>query len=300
MDTGTDLSIYTNIFGWYYYGLFIQLISSYGLWIIGFLVILWGATFSQASKNGRYDPRSSLLYAEYNIYLMLFILVFAVIPTIGVGTSFFHNGGKISENTDTAFDALSASAPASIKIPAAWFIVWKLNGGITSVMRAALPNDVNVRQALTQFQDLMISDSKVSSEVAKFNSNCHQPALASYNALSRTYPDSALLANINRDLESSVPFTQDRFSENPQPMYNVNYQGNAGFMNHLYGGNVPTCTSAQDPNAVVCMPPGPAIDNTMVRANSTGFQNCDEWWSGAGGVATKVVDGRLHLPLASQ
>ena len=291
MDTGTDLSIYTNIFGWYYYGLFIQLISSYGLWIIGFLVILWGATFSQASRNGRYDPRSSLLYAEYHIYLMLFILVFAVIPTIGVNTNFFHNSGKTSGNTDTSFDALSASAPASIKIPAAWFIVWKLNGGITSVMRAALPNENNMREMLTSFQDLMITDAAVSAEVGNFNSNCFGPALATYKTLGRDYPNSQLYLAMQNELTSSI--FRDRTSTNPSPGYDVHYQGNLAFTKYLYApGAAPYCATGQDPNSSLCLPRMASVDHTRI-ASVTGGQHtdCNSWWGTAtsGGVKNNII-----------
>lgn len=292
MDTGSDLSIYTNIFGWYYYDLFIQLISSYGLWIIGFLFLLWQATFVLASRNGRYDPRSSLLNAEYNIYLMLFILVFAVIPSISVNASFFHNNGKAAGATGSSFDALNSTSPGTIKLPAAWFIVWKTNAAITSVFRAAMPNQDNMREMLTAFQDLMITDDGLAAEVGSFNSHCFAPALSTYKTLGRDYPNSKIYLAMQNALTSSL--YRDRTSTNPSPEFDVYYQGNNAFTQYLYqNGAVAFCAAGQDPNAVFCLPRMNTVDNIKIPSISgIAGADCNSWWgtTGSSGLKNKIID----------
>ena len=256
-----------------------------GLFLLPFIM----ATFN-ALKEGRFEARETLLQLEWQIYLMLAVLVLAFAPMRPFELDNVYTYARqceVSEQGNVDFGLVDDDLPVSditvllsgkeLKMPFLVEFAFKLGTAISFETVGHLPCSMNLQGIANGLLDSRIKDQRLLVETKEFIKQCYRPAL---NLVSR-----------NNDTNVSWIHDPDTLSQ-PWP-------GHADFMNSAYYGNVgrgfysrsliPSFQAAKTNKSVAkWYESWQAEKDGIIECDGTclhelgGFPSCQEWWQGIG------------------
>ena len=284
MSVDSYLELFTTLFGWLFYGVLWDVLTSTGLVYLPFLGILIEYWRMPAVESGSHGAAAySLRQMEAQLLGALIVVMIAAQPApltplkatelsysppATVADPVPHVATPLSP--DSTFGAEGfAGTPASVDLPIWWYSVLSLSSGFNHAVVSGFPDGSMLRDVIQTARLATIEDPRLRHEVMWFHSTCYVPARSKYL---REKPDTpqvqSLLATYGLDdtdwLGSHVYLEVDGFYDTFR---------------------------AQKP--VVDWPFEPARDveyqSTLPPPNGRPY--CDQWWiQSSYGLRQKLVD----------
>ncbi len=284
MPVGSTIELYTTILGWILYDSIWSMLVQTGLVMVPFAFTIINVLVDARDSSMEIDSKGLMRILETRIYVMLFVVMFAVQPQINVHTSkttytqyrcgvtasksltksmreltYGDSKSTLDKSTSTfgvMLDGRTAQAPLW------WYLVTKLNHAIAQAARQELPCQADLRTMGAGLSKLSIADKALKDEVTDFYKDCWQPA-ANQFARERI-PDSELPAKF-RDGAVYEDITW------PGSEFFIN---RAGYYDTLRAtAEVPAFPYNTLRDSVKAPEPPPGVDRG-------GFPTCHEWWLG--------------------
>lgn len=199
METGGYLSLFTTGFGWYYSGILWQILAGTGLIFLPIIGIVIDHVISVRSQGSllNIDADRGLAGLEVQFVTVLLVLLIAAVPTSLTVFSptndlqYTEPAGIFIDNARslTPGDANSAYATGEelaavpvtvgqISIPAWWYAVMKVSGGISHALSSSVTNSGEGYRAMKQVADTAsISDPDLRNEINVMFTDCYAKAL---------------------------------------------------------------------------------------------------------------------------
>lgn len=198
MKVGDQLSLYTELYGWLYYGVIWEILVASGLVFLPFAVIVIGHLRSQREQSSASGAQSDSILSglEAKLFFALIVVLIAAVPTIAVSPQSFSYDRKedvfngVAQNnqaqgtTNTTFDQAVSSpvAGATVNVPAFWYAVSAISHGITYAVRSQVDEKAKAFTAIKRAsQLLLVPEPEIQSALQRFRSECYAPAIKKYH-----------------------------------------------------------------------------------------------------------------------
>lgn len=202
METGGYLSLFTTAYGWYYSGVLWQILAGTGLIFIPILGLVVDHITEVRSQGSlvSIDSDRALAGLEVKFILLLLVLLVAAVPTSL--TAFNPNTLRFTEpegvfsgpaRTLTQAEAANyaygrtfddhAFTTSAVNIPAWWFAVMKISGGVSHALTTSVADSGEGFRAVKQMADTAsISNPELRNEVNVMYTDCYARALSLYQS----------------------------------------------------------------------------------------------------------------------
>jgi len=285
MHFGSAVELYLTMLAWHLYNGIWEFLAESGLAILPFIAIIIKALISTAEKKNKMQDGSIILQSlETPVYMMLFVMMVAFVPTInlhlenmtetrlecssGDNTSIYGPSSELKRrassnaalSTNTTYDDPNASLIVTLqgdipKAPVWWYFFHKLSQASALALTNILPCNPDLRSLRADVNYLNINDQLLRNETSQFLRDCWRPAA---NQFFRDQPTSTL-ANIDDD----IAWAGSKFFLTTPGYYDKSYaQENLSSFPFNYGPD------AKMPNG----------DNEGAIAENRGQPYCHHWW----------------------
>lgn len=287
MPVGSTIELYTTVLGWLLYGAIWDVLANTGIILIPFIAMVVKVLLDTRDSAQEIDADGLVRILETRIYIMLFVVFFAVQPQINVNPSkttytqyrcgvtasksltktmseltYGTSSSTLDKSTSTFSVMLGARIPEA---PLWWYLVTKLNHAITQAARQELPCQADLRTMGAGLSKLNIPDKTLKDELKDFYKDCWQPAVNQFRAAQLTDDD--------------LP---------------TKYKGGAVYDDITWPGSEFFTTQAgyydtlRSTSRVAAFPYSPSRDSAKapeppsgaVGVDAGGFPTCHEWWLG--------------------
>lgn len=283
MAVDSYLELFTSIFGWMFYGVLWDVLTTTGLVYLPFLGMVIDHWREAASNGGStFGSQTSIRTIELNLFSALFIVVIAAQP-VGLTplranelsftppptlTSPTPSPITIATNDSTYGSHGFRDPDAEVYVPVWWYAVMAVSGGISHATIEGLPKANELRRTINLARLANLDPPRLRSEVAQFYNDCYVPSRSKY-LIER--PENAT--------------TQSIFDS--QGLHDVDWIGShiyrelSGYYN-LHRATIP----------IQGWPFNPARDTEYDGTGPTyGRPVCKEWWENpTRGVRRQIVD----------
>lgn len=296
MPVGSTFELYTMILGWVLYDSIWGILANTGVILIPFIAMIVNVLLDTRDSPMEIDSDGLIRILETRIYVMIFVLLFAVKPWININpskTTYTQYRCGVTESksltktiveqtfgdSKTTLDKSSGTFSVMMdghipQAPLWWYLVSKLNNAITQTARQTLPCQADLRTMGAGLSKLNIADKALKDEVKDFYKDCWQPAA---NQFAR-----------ERLLDSELP-TQFKDGK----VYDdITWPGSKFFLER--SGYYDTLRTTKPIDA---FPYSASRDSVKAPeppegADAGGFPTCYEWWTGhpADGVSSGSGD----------
>lgn len=283
MAVDSYLEMFTSIFGWMFYGVLWDVLTSTGLVYLPFLGMVidhWRDSVVNGSQS--FAGQSSIRGIELNLFSALFIVVIAGEPVgltpLRANELSYTPPPTLSNPTpspvtiasnDSTFGSHGFQDPAAeVYVPVWWYAVMAVSGGISHATIEGLPKSHELRQTVNLARMANLDPPSLKSEVAQFYNDCYVPSRSKY-LIQR--PDNAA--------------TQRIFDN--QGLQDVDWIGS-----HTYRELSGFYDSHRATTPITGWSFNPARDTEYEGAGpSFGRPGCQEWWEHpTRGIRRKIVD----------
>lgn len=293
MPVGSTIELYTTVLGWLLYSAIWDVLANTGLILIPFIAAVLKVLLDTRDSAQEIEADGLIRILETRIYIMLFVVFFAVQPQVNVNPaettySQYRCGvtasgslsktlselsyGSTNSTLDDSMPTFSVMLDARIpQSPLWWYLVTKLNHAITQAARQELPCQADLRTMGAGLSKLNIPDKSLKDELKDFFKDCWQPAVNQFRAeqltdddLPEAYKDGVVYDDIT--WPGSKYFTS-------QSGYYDTLRANSRVAAFPYS---PSRDSSKAPE-----PP-----SNSVGVDAGGFPTCHEWWVGHSSTST--------------
>lgn len=270
MKVGDQLSLYTELYGWIYYGVIWEILVASGLVFMPFAVIVIGHLRDQRERNSSWGAESDSILSglEAKLFVALIVVLIAAVPTIAVTPQSFSfdrkadvfigaaQNAQVQGGTDTTLDQAVASpvAGATVNVPAFWYAVSAISHGITYAVRSQVDEKGKAFTAIKRAADLLSTpEPEIQVALQRFHSECYAPALKMYRDDSAERPvlfsprvaandvdEGDVSSMMYDDISAYYPLIRTREPVPGVAYTAANYPEAAGAPAHGWGK--PTCT----------------------------------------------------------
>lgn len=286
MHFGSSIELYLTMFAWHLYGGIWELLASTGIAIIPFIIVTVQVLLKASEKSNKMQDGSIILKSlEIPIYVMLFVVLVAVMPTINLHlenmtetrlqctsetSTLYGSIQQIKRDTEsrqfgrtntTYDDDASLIITLENRIPKAplwWYFFHQLSQAVTLSATNVLPCNPDLRALRADVSYLNINDQLLRSETSQFLRDCWRPAA---NTFFREQPQTTIL-NIDDDITwagSSFFITT--------PGYYDHFYSNESLASFPYNYG-PEAKLAQDDNN----------ESALSFSENRGTPFCHHWW----------------------
>jgi hypothetical protein len=285
MHFGSSIELYLTMLAWHLYDGIWELLSSTGLALIPFIVVIIQVLLKSAEKKNKMQDGSIILQSlEVPVYVMLFIMLIAFVPTINLhpqnmtetqiecttdnSSSLYNEVQELKRiktvrnfgKTDTTYDddaTLIVTIENSIpQTPLWWYFFHKISQASTLALINILPCNPDLRALRADVSYLNIDDQLLRSETSQFLRDCWRPAA---NKFFREQPTTSI-SNINDD----IAWAGSRFFMSTAGYYDhFHTEESLGSFPYLYNGTKDNSRTEQ---------------NTEAFAENRGTPYCHHWW----------------------
>lgn len=198
MYVSDPLSLYTELYGWIFYGVIWDVIVASGLALLPIAFIVIGH-LAKARENGSMmnnNGDSILSGLEVKLFITMLVILVAAVPSITVNAASFSYAQTASAfsdrapavvqsgNTGSTFDAAATSpaADATVQVPAFWYLVSAINHGITYAAKRSIDDKGQAYTAVKRSIELLNAPTpQIQEHLQRFNNECYAKALLAYD-----------------------------------------------------------------------------------------------------------------------
>ena len=195
MSVDSYLELFTTLFGWLFYGVLWDVLTSTGLVYLPFLGILIEYWRMPAIESGQHGAAPySLRQMEAQLLGALVVVMIAAQPApltpLKATELSYSPPPTVADPTPAVATPLSsystfgvegfASAPSSVDLPIWWYSVLSLTSGFNHAVVSGLPDASMLRDVIQTARLATIEDSRLRLEVVAFHSLCYVPARSKY------------------------------------------------------------------------------------------------------------------------
>lgn len=190
MNVGSQLEIYTTMFGWAIYERFWELLTATGLAAAPFMVMAWRNWVKPyLSSDNRPAAGVSMKQMELGVYGAILVVMLAAIPAVPIHPTDLRytpptapDGREVRGGaTGTTYDDMPMSSEhTQAKLPIIWWFVLTASGGMNAATREMLSEVPDIRAMRYQLAQSKIGDPDLIAETSIFVDSCFMPARARY------------------------------------------------------------------------------------------------------------------------
>lgn len=212
MQVGSDLELFSTLFGWRFYGQLWDILTGTGLAFLPFLGFILSNVLETHVYGATEGPVSSLRRMDIEIAVALTVVVLAGQPTVPLASSSLsyttsptatHPLPSTSTpvTSPTTFRAVGfAGVPGGVTVPIWWYAAMSASHGIVHAGKMMFSAGPDLRGLERHAQGAAIQNPVLRQETNEFYTQCYLPAKSKYLAEKPTSPTiTALLASYGND-----------------------------------------------------------------------------------------------------
>jgi len=282
MFVGSNLEIYTTMFGWVVYEIIWDIMRSTGLVFIPIIVMFYtNMREPHISQEVRPASITSMKRVRWDLIVSLVVLTLFLLPakslTIDkvkyVSPPTFSNPGSLIEVSGDATkipqSEMQGVIQGGVKVPYGWLFVVNATNGINQMLMASLPHPTDLRAAAAHLNSAYIHDETLNSELQEFSSRCHTPALQKYRKNHAHFRE----LGRNNAWSGESPYTV--ISDGNIPSVSRSEGDDLSWMGSRILSSLPGLYKECRITTATSCPVGSGFSRTLENGSA---EYCDSWW----------------------
>lgn len=190
-SVGNYLELLTTTSAWHIYGSIWNTLVYTGIAYLPLMImIVLGLKTALSNAPRGLWGINALYIIEWQMYWAFVVILLAAVPTVGVNQKelIYAEEDCVLSRSDlarrrqehqlgeqTTFDEVRLDGE-TVRVPLWWWLINNFGQGLTAVATNSLPCKIDVRRLVVELEDVHIREPELSSEVARFQSECWRVA----------------------------------------------------------------------------------------------------------------------------